>query len=271
MSRLSSRLSICWVGVAAAAVGLICSAAVAGPVSSAGGSAVIDFQTSGSLEFGSRTFEVTYPGSATHEYDGLIPDNVNSTVAGSGAVTYDLVDSNGGAAMDVSVAHRNRGDGFSNGGTASFALDFTTDRPLRYRYVANIPGLSLDFSSGLDSGGEHVVFAWGRIVQDVVNGPHLEGTVPHSSEEFSAFTQEGVLPAGQYRLFAVAESGVESRQQSPINSQGSLRLTLEAEGGPGPTPVPLPPGAWPALGTMALAGGAGLVRRGLRRGFQGPR
>jgi hypothetical protein len=236
-------------------------AALAGPVTSGSGAASVNFETrSEFLELGSRTFPVTYPGSATHEYNGLIPDNENSSVGGLGRITYDLVDRDDGAAMNVTVSHHNLGDSITQGGSASFSLEFTTDRPLRYRFVADMQEGSPSFDSGLGSGSTSIVHAWGSIIPDVIEGAILEGTIPHDRGSFSTFNQEGVLPAGQYVLFATATSGIEPRGEDAIDSQGSVRFTLLDEAGP-TNPVPLPPAVWPALGTMALAAWAAFVRR----------
>jgi hypothetical protein len=139
------------------------------------------------------------------------------------------------------------------------------NRPLHYRFVANITDGSFSFSSGLSSGGTAIVDASGRNIPDLFQGSIMEGTIPHDENGFGTFIQEGDLPAGQYRLFAGATSIIESRGRDAISAQGRVQFTLQAEEGPTPNPVPLPPGAWPALGTMAAAAGAGLVRRRRRQ------
>lgn len=199
----------------------------------------------------SKSFPVTFPGSATQTYDGTALDS--STPLGDdrglAGVTYNLQDLADGAKFDVSEFHSNKGlDQRTLGGSVSFNFAFATDQALHYVFTADpTSGPATEF-----------VAMFAGVTQDLhitalgdTSGSLLQDGLP------VARTVEGDLPAGAHSLsvFLQVNNG-----RITSGGQGSGDVSIALSAGP-PVAIPLPPAAWTGLSTIA----ATAILSGLRK------
>lgn len=201
----------------------------------------IEFGASGGLgEPNARDFTATVPGSETVNYNG--------DVGGVGQVTYDVSRTTGGGlAADLTATARSTSTvgGPPVDGKSTFTLEFTSDRPLQYRYTAHLLEQGpTAFQAQLD--GIQATARYDSLGE-------TSGTIPaNEAGEFGEFVREGTLPAGAHR-FTIESIAFEGKAGGRSTS-GAAEIRV--------TPVPLPPGAWTGLGVL----GALAVARALRRG-----
>jgi hypothetical protein len=185
----------------------------------------------------SRQFIATVPGSDTIDFTEPFSGD-------TGRVKYDIARP-GPDRLSGDVEARINTTGRAEDGQSQFVLEFTSDRPLQYRFTAlPLDGAPTFFEATLD----HVV-ANARIsaLGDV------SGTIPHDEGgTFSEFVSTGTLPAGPHTFTIKAAGG--STRSGGASSAGVASFEVKA--------VPLPPGAWIGLTVF----GALAIARALRRG-----
>lgn len=180
----------------------------------------------------SADFPLSFPSSGGHSA------RADSAYAGETRVLYDLRETAGGATFEVS--QDNSGDTES-----SFAVTFTTDREMYYRFFAGpqpyafsarFNGLVAD--AYYNPRGEHL--------SDVYRGSLVRiNPLTERPDGFEARTFEGVLPRGTHSLTVESSGGVD--RETVLDGGGDVRLTLESA----TRAIPLPPAAVP--GALALA------------------
>jgi hypothetical protein len=181
-----------------------------------------------------RDFTATVPGAETVEFTELFSND-------TGRVVYDIRQPTANrltADLQASVATTG---GYPDG-TTTFAMQFTSDRPLHFRFTTTAEP-SQGFSAKLDDvvADAHVDFVFGT----------FSGSIPH--EEFGPygeFVREGTLLAGTHS-FSVDAFATRTRYGGG-GSSGAAHLEVTA--------VPLPAAVWPAGALLAVLAGQQLLR-----------
>jgi hypothetical protein len=203
------------------------------------------------------SFPITFPGSATETYDGtaLDPETPLGDDRGEAGATYDLQDLADGATFDVKVFHTNEGEAQRTlGGDVDFGFSFTTDQILHYSFPA-VPDGASEFTA-----------TFAGVTQNLLID--VFGTTSGSLiDEFGqpvTRTVEGTLPAGTHDLgvFLGVNNG---RSSSGGGGEGTVSITLSADGVTPPPVIPLPPAVWTGLASLAGAGFASRSRMLRRR------
>lgn len=188
------------------------------------------------------TFPTAFPGTGGHAARS------DSEFAGETRVLYDLKETPGGAAFEVSQAA-------SGDTSATFTLTFVTDAEMHYRFFAEPrPG---DFSARFDGVVADAYYnPLGDGPREIYRGTlvHIDG-LSEQPDGFEAKLFEGELEAGTHTLTVESSGGVD--RDTVVAGGGLARLTLD----PMTAAVPLPPGTWPALLTATAAAAVQGMRR----------
>jgi hypothetical protein len=223
--------------------------ASAGPVEFQSGTVIVTYIDTFAGD-DTTSFPITFPGATTVSYNGtpLDPENPFGDDRGDAGATYDLQDLPNGAKFDIKVFHTNVGEAERTlGGDVDFGLGFTTDQILHYSFTA-IPDGASEFTA-----------KFAGVTQDLLID--VFGTTSGSLiDEFGSpvtRTVEGTLPAGTHDVNVFLRV-VNGRSSSGGGGEGTIAITLTADGGP--TVIPLPAAAWLGLATLAAAGAASRLK-----------
>jgi hypothetical protein len=177
-----------------------------------------------------RDFTATVPGSD-------VIDFTESFSGGTGRVAYDVKQPNS-RVLKADVEARISTTGIAEDGLSQFFIEFTSNRPLHFRFAAK----PVDFGPQFFEAKLDDIVANARIsaLGDV------SGTIPFDEGGvFGEFVREGTLPAGSHR-FSIDSAATSSRSGGG-GSAGVASFEVNA--------VPLPPAVWSAvivLGTLLV-------------------
>ena len=184
---------------------------------------------------------VTFPSSAEYLLNAM------DVARSSSHVRYSFREADGGVVLAVTQDHHGDARG-------SLTVTFTTDGELQYSLSAR-PGIN--FSARLDD-----------VVADAFFNPlsaqeAYRGTLVHLNDNgrpdgFEEKTFFGELAPGTHTFVMEAFGGID--RGTPVSGDGFARLAVS----PAASAIPLPPGAWPALATLATLAAVGAVRRRYR-------
>jgi len=217
------RVAVCAAVLVSAALPLSVSAGIV--VTNAGGSIAFDYES-----------PTDPPQPTSLEFTGLTGAFFEDTFSGgSGGVSIQTNRLND-EELQLVVQTTIESTGIAPDALSRFVLEFETDRPLPFTFLAHPPGRPQSFQASLDG------FVANATSDSLGNG---FGSIPFDADSgtFGNFLRTGTLPAGSHHF--VVESAAFSGKTGGGASDGFATIEVNA------TAIPLPSAAWTGLSVMA--------------------
>jgi hypothetical protein len=199
---------------------------------------------SGAIELRMDPFFNTHPGTGDPtvsqiEFTPIAFADTSASIDGTGfysvggisQIDYHYDSNNPGESLfSIQAFADTLGAGDSSGGSASIGFDFTTNVPIRYRFEAD--AIDTPFRYSVSFNGKD---AYARYDTGIYEGTfpfiyHVEEGYEPFAVGWETYVDEGVLPAGTYRLTAAADASVYRSSDFGLSTQGSASLLIQLLG-----------------------------------------